>query len=1024
MKTINTQIDLYENFIRLVLCLLFIFISVSWGWSEREPDDGRCWVCSENLTPRCGTCPVLTEETVFTGLGATVMTGESCTEIDFYIECGSECDYLEDEGAPEEEEDCEFYKASLPGFRGSSASIDWGMQGANVVVSSCGIFPAKGTITIDNHSEPSLVVHRQERQCSDVAGVPPVVARFFGSRYDSHYFMAVFDPNVFIVNGSSVSPVMVSGGITVELVGSDCDTLNLALGATVEIYHRKLQTAYIHMWDCTEEGEEEEYTAPRKSELTTATLFATVGVEFIPSDYLDCECPGSAGAPASCSSGGCTGSCPLSTSSGGFSSMSVGSASASAASSMSGTLSVFGSPAISMGYSSGTYGTPEINAPGGWIHATNYPYKASNVAYTATESAGGDAITKIDYLFNVDVSSGNTNYYEFHMRGNWEDDLASGKLKEQVALEAFLEAARGKVQLTHVTNPDNDTILDFVYDISGKVKTQISYDESSTPNGYVKYDYFGESLKRIWVGTDMSDYNAYPTSPSGGRWITVTYGADGYLDDIEYSGCSSCRAAREYERGGPDGDQLTKIKKKSDGTVLETYDYDSRGRFESYTIGDGADELTVNEWIHSDYDPADHEGTSGDNMLVRKDFVNNTQYRAKIFFANDNDSLIKEIHYHQLQDDTDEWLHGSYSVYRYYYKNNEIDGLRYYKQYPKGNKLVKYFDANKNVIKVQWDGASKPETEYEFQEYYYGSDTQYLVREETNAYGGITSYTYDGFDVLTRTSPSPGAGISGSGQQVVAYVYDNNNRIDYEYQKASNGTNVYTKYVYDFTGNLKKKLENCLDYTSTTPTEGLITEYDYSEYNELIKTTYPSGKVHRNFYSDSGTKVAEAVYDNDATNSAASATIYEYEDGKLTTKKIAKMDTSFTFTETDIPTGGSITWVSESYEYDDYGRREAVISDETGEAVRTAEFEYNNLGEVIKVLKSDKRYIKTIRDGRGLVVQEITGVEISGVENDKATTQYFYDLNDNLIKKVDPEGVTEIYQYNFKDRMTKSRKGK
>lgn len=1011
MKTINTQVDLNKYFAWLAFCLLFILIGVSWGWAERESGE-YCWICAhpKDYPIRCGTCPDLTETTVFGGLSPIVMTGGSCdkiTDIPFY--CDSECDSSYD--------NCEYHDVSLLGFLGSSASIDWGMQGADVVVSSCGIFPAIGKVEIDKPGETLVDWHRYECNEGGDADVD-----YYGTREDRHYFKAVFDPNVFRVpgsriNASSPSPVVYYGG-TIALKDHSCATLNRALGAKVKIYHRKLQTAYIHVLNCNEEG----YSAPRKSELTALVPIATVGVKFIPANYLDCKCPGSAGAPASCSSSGCTGSCPISTSSGGFSSMSVGSASASVASSMSGTLSVSGSPDINMGYSSGTYGTPEINAPGGWLRATNYPYKASNVAYTATESSGGDAITKIDYSFEVKFQGRETYHYEFDITGNWEDDLASGKYKEEVALEAFIEAARGKVQLTHVTNPDNDTIRGFVYDTNGKVETQISYDESSTPNGYVKYDYSGESLKRIWVGTDESDYD--PNTPSGGRWITVTYGADGYLDDIEYSGCSSCRAAREYERGGPDGDQLTKIKKKSDGTVLETYDYDSKGRFESYTIGDGADELTVNEWIHSDYDPADHEGTSGDNMLVRKDFVNNTQYRAKIFFANDNDSLIKEIHYHQLQDDTDEWFHGSYSVYRYYYKNNAIDGLRYYKQYPKGNKLVKYFDANKNVIKVQWDGASKPEAEYEFQEYYYGSDTRYLVREETNAYGGITSYTYDGFDVLTQTSPSPGAGISGNGQQVVTYVYDENNRIDYEYQKDSDGNYVYTKYVYDFAGNLKKKLKKCLDYTSSNPTQGLITEYEYSGYNELIKTTYPSGKVHRNFYSDSGTKVAEAVYDNDATNSAVSATIYEYEDGKLMTKKIAKMDTSFTFTETDIPTGGSITWVSESYEYNDYGRREAVISDETGEAVRTAEFEYNNLGEVIKVLKSDKRYTKTIRDGRGLVVQEITGVEINGVENDKATTQYFYDLNGNLIKKVDPEGVTEIYQYNFKDRMTKSRKGK
>ena len=121
--------------------------------------------------------------------------------------------------------------------------------------------------------------------------------------------------------------------------------------------------------------------------------------------------------------------------------------------------------------------------------------------------------------------------------------------------------------------------------------------------------------------------------------------------------------------------------------------------------------------------------------------------------------------------------------------------------------------------------------------------------------------------------------------------------------------------------------------------------------------------------------------------------------------------------------GAEITWIQEEYEYDDYGRQTTVIVDAGGTSLRT-EYTYNNQGEVIKILYPDRRYKRINRDGRGLVIEEITGVQIADEENPKATRKFFYDLNGNLIKDVDPEGVTEIYQYNNRNQRIRVRKGK
>lgn len=92
---------------------------------------------------------------------------------------------------------------------------------------------------------------------------------------------------------------------------------------------------------------------------------------------------------------------------------------------------------------------------------------------------------------------------------------------------------------------------------------------------------------------------------------------------------------------------------------------------------------------------------------------------------------------------------------------------------------------------------------------------------------------------------------------------------------------------------------------------------------------------------------------------------------------------------------------------DDYGRRISVVADADGEHLVT-HYEYNNQGEIVCILKPDQRYQRTIRDGRGMVSMEITGIKIGDNYQDKAVTRFFYDLNGNLIKKVDPEGVTEV----------------
>jgi YD repeat-containing protein len=184
--------------------------------------------------------------------------------------------------------------------------------------------------------------------------------------------------------------------------------------------------------------------------------------------------------------------------------------------------------------------------------------------------------------------------------------------------------------------------------------------------------------------------------------------------------------------------------------------------------------------------------------------------------------------------------------------------------------------------------------------------------------------------------------------------------------------------------------------------------------------------MHLTFYSNSGAVVAEATSSSSAPTTLTSATMYQYDsNGWLTTKSIVNEKSTFSKStledDIDDPTTPTLTWIDEDYTYDDYGRRLTVTKDSgTGGKALETTYSYNHQSEVVKITYPDGRYRKTERDGRGLKTKEILGKD----DTDIAITEFYYDLNGNLIKKVDPEGVTELYEYDGFDRMVQSRRGR
>ncbi len=913
---------------------------------------------------------------------------------------------------------------SLPGYIDLDVSINWEDQGPVVIVTACEyVFPAKGVIAKSDRS----VCLEESFQHTHICGQSnePIESTIGITSKASveYFFWAEFDRDVFIVNENRSGKICLGSGsvINITLVKVDCETLKKALDATVKIYKQRYRSV-ISNGAC---GyiEDDVPILPFKAEFGLPQMMAEVSVKVIGMDLNEmCSLPNSSGSatePSGCSGGGCGGGA-------GKGEVSIGHASATISSSQDITLGTYGS----LGFWGDNM--PMINAGGAWFRALHYPWGLQGGINRTYQGDPLGTITKISGNFSVLAWNREIYYYEFEESGSWTHDPNFPTITaERLAWESM----RGKVRLKEIksnTYPPK-LIRDFSYYPNGQLQRQRSFDANGNPDGYIYYEYeelpeetppeVYPPLARIWAGVDPSlRAMSLEDNPSGGRWIDVKYTptsqqAQGKLRSVDFA-CSECRPKQIYHMGGPKGDQVTAIKQvvlneqsQPVERYLKRYTYDSRGRMKSYSLGDF--ELLVNQWERTDFDPADPDGTTGGNILIRRDFVTNTEYRAKVYLADDNGGLTSEIHYHDVQTydpyAMDQWLVGPYSVYSY-----SREGSVYVTTYPKGNKLRTYYDAKGNVIKRQWEGALHPHVQYEYQDYWQNGNTVSKLKKEINAYGGQTvyDYTWDGLNLIRRTDPLPQFGVSDNESQVTEYEYEQG-RLVLERTKDSLGQWISTKYEYDDYGNMVKRIEG---YGSSNPLE---TIYQYNEFNENVKVIEPGNKIRRNFYSASGTLTATAVYSDDQNNLAVSATVYVYENGMLKATKEAKMDEPFVFVGTE----DGITWVSETYDYDDYGRRIAVIKDADGEHLVTR-YEYNNQNEIVLVLKPDQRYQRTVRDGRGLVSREITGVKVGEEYQDKAITSYYYDLNGNLTRKVDPEGVTEIYQYDYRDRMIRSRRSR
>ena len=328
--------------------------------------------------------------------------------------------------------------------------------------------------------------------------------------------------------------------------------------------------------------------------------------------------------------------------------------------------------------------------------------------------------------------------------------------------------------------------------------------------------------------------------------------------------------------------------------------------------------------------------------------------------------------------------------------------------YEHGNLIESY------ILNTDNDANSLREL-YEYEDL--GDTGEWKLKKYTNARGGVTEYEYYWNDVQWRgllkkqTNPNTPAG-----RQVTEFVYDGARRVIRQTQKLDAERTIVTQYTYNpNTG-----------YLDAVSVNGVSSQYYYNSFGQVIRQVDPDGVVTGKSYGTGGEVVSEFVVSAntadpnsvDTSLTLISQTRYIYTaNGQIERVGKYKAEGEFAY-QTDMT---SPNWIVTKHEYTPDGRQKKVIEDfGTGRTNLTTEYFYNLQGEIEKVLYPTGKWVKTVRDGRGLVKEEYVGHETDTVVMESF---YEYDANGNLQWQKNPDGTEVHYTFDNFDRIKRVYQG-
>ncbi|WP_437099806.1 RHS repeat-associated core domain-containing protein [Streptomyces sp. enrichment culture] len=284
----------------------------------------------------------------------------------------------------------------------------------------------------------------------------------------------------------------------------------------------------------------------------------------------------------------------------------------------------------------------------------------------------------------------------------------------------------------------------------------------------------------------------------------------------------------------------------------------------------------------------------------------------------------------------------------------------------------------------------------------------------TDTAGKATTYAYDSSHRVTKVTTPEGT--------VTLFTYDSHNRVT-SMQRAtgtSGGGHTGPTWRYDYSAATPSDAGT----TTVTDPDGDATKYVHNADGEVTKVTDPLGHSRHATYKNHLTQTATDAMGTGADGTGGNTTTYGW-DGrnnavsqKLPLGATASVSAYQTVAGTDLPNDfTSADGRKDSFRYDANGNTLSVTT--TGTAGATREFTYNNDTPTCGGFEGQRC---TAKDGNG----KVTSFTYDGKGNlikvkppaPLGETTYTYDALGRVATVKDGRGITTVYRYDTRDRVT------
>ena len=347
----------------------------------------------------------------------------------------------------------------------------------------------------------------------------------------------------------------------------------------------------------------------------------------------------------------------------------------------------------------------------------------------------------------------------------------------------------------------------------------------------------------------------------------------------------------------------------------------------------------------------------------------------------------------QVVEQTDMWISSAAEyVTEYRHTGNVLNSI----VRPLGGRTDYTWDGNYNVTEIRrrttdtgTNDASDIVDSYTFN----GSN---FMTSHTNSLGDVTTYTVDAsgnrtattFETVTNPATqtaSTSATYTGSGQ--LATSTDEQGTVtSYTYYSTGLKTGLLEKVRIDPTG---------LDITTT---------YDYNDAGDVVSVQGPRGFTTTYTY-DALRRVVETE-----APSPLSYRVQNDWDGNsnLVERRVENIDKDGT-------QSGSHPWITTAYTYTDRDQVETIVEDVTSSTTRTTEYEYDDVGNRVLLIRPEGNKEAWTYNERNLVATHVRGY----TDGDASTRSWVYDDNGNPTGFTNGRSYTTTTTFDAFDRRTK-----